>query len=323
LFIEALNGNSEGGLFSKMDKLDFVAIGHLIKETIEFPEKRVGPILGSPVAYSSVTAAKLGMKVGMVTKIGKDMPEDLLKPLAEVNVNKRGIKIGEETTTNLLIYDRLGNKRIEYLKRAPDIFFEDIPTDYLKAEIIFICPMNYEVLVETVKTIRKKSKATLAVDLGGYGGAASSKHPRDLKFLKKLVGYFDIVKVSSEDCRHLFLSEEISYPKKIADLLIKWGASIGIVTLGEKGCIVATKTDKFEVPTLPNKAVDCTGAGDVFCAGFLAEYLKTKDARKSALFANVTSSLVVESTGGVTVQRMPTSSMVYEKIKAFDAFNTS
>jgi len=65
-----------------------------------------------------------------------------------------------------------------------------------------------------VKAIRKKSKAILAVDLAGYGGAPSSKHLRDRKFLKKLVGYFDIVKVSSEDCRYLFLSEEISYPKK-------------------------------------------------------------------------------------------------------------
>jgi len=41
------------------------------------------------------------MRVGIVTKIGKDMTEDLLKSLAEVKVNKRGIKVGEETTTNL------------------------------------------------------------------------------------------------------------------------------------------------------------------------------------------------------------------------------
>ena len=171
-----------------MDNVDFVAIGHLVKETIEFPGKKVGPVLGSPVAYSSVTAAKLGMRVGIVTKIGKDMAEDLLKFLGTVKVNKRGIKIGEETTTNLLIYDSLGNKKIQYLKRAPDILSKDIPTDYLKAEIIFVCPINYEVPVETVKAIRKKSKAILAVDLGGYGGAPSSKHLRDRKFLKKLVG---------------------------------------------------------------------------------------------------------------------------------------
>jgi hypothetical protein len=42
------------------------------------------------------------------------MPGDLLKPLLKVNVDRRGIKIEEETTTNLLIYDKLGNKRIEY-----------------------------------------------------------------------------------------------------------------------------------------------------------------------------------------------------------------
>ena len=170
--------------------LDFVAIGHLIKETIKFPERKVGPVLGSPAAYSSVAAAKLGARAGIVTKIGRDMPDDLLKPLVEVNVDRRGIKIGERTTTNLLIYDKLGNKRIEYLKKAPDIFFQDIPKDYLNTKIIFICPINYEVPVETVEAIRKDSRAILAVDLGGYGGAASSEHPGDQRFLKKLVGYF-------------------------------------------------------------------------------------------------------------------------------------
>jgi len=301
-----------------MDKVNFVVIGHLIRETIKFPEKRIGPVLGSPAAYSSVAAARLGARVGIVTKIGEDMPENLLKPLVEVNVDRRGIKIQGKTTTNLLIYDKLGNKRIEYLKKAPDILFNDIPKDYLDAEIIFMCPINYEVPVKTVEAIRKNSRAILAVDLGGYGGAASSEHLGDQKFLKELVEYFDIVKASSEDCRYLFLSEEISPPEKIADLFVKWGANIGIVTLGEKGCLVVAKTDKFKIPAFPAKIVDCTGAGDVYCAGFLTEYLRTENAQKSALFASAAASLVIEGTGGVTAKRMPTSSRVYERMRAFD-----
>jgi len=292
-------------------RLDLVTIGHLIKETIKFPEKTVGPVLGSPVAYSSVAAAKLDTRVGIVTKIGKDMPEDLLKPLLEVNVDRRGIKVGKETTTNLLIYDELGNKKIEYSKKAPDIFFQDIPKDYRDPKIIFVCPINYEVPVETVEAIRKNSKATLAVDLGGYGGAASSEHPGDYKFLKKLVGYFDIVKASNEDCRHLL---GMKGNEEAANLFVEWGANIGIVTLGEKGCIVVTKSEKFKIPAFPAKVVDYTGAGDAYCAGFLTEYLRTKDARKSALFGCATSSLVIENTGGVTSLRMPTRSDVNKRM---------
>ena len=291
---------------------DLIAIGHLIKETIKFSEKTMGPLLGSPAAYSSVAAAKLGVRVGIVTKIGEDMPEDLLNPLVEVNVDRRGIKVGEKTTTNLLIYDELGNKRIEYLKKAPDILFDDVPEDYLNAGIIFICPINYEVPVKTVEAIRKNSKAILAVDLGGYGGAASSEHPGDQKFLRELVGHFGIVKASSEDCWHLLGVKEEE--EKVANFFIKWGANIGIVTLGEKGCIVAAKSDEFKIPSFPAKVVDCTGAGDVYCAGFLTEYLRTKDARKSALFACATSSLVIEGTGGVTSSRMPTTSKVHKRM---------
>ncbi len=92
------------------------------------------------------------------------------------------------------------------------------------------------------------------------------------------------------------------------------GCYIGIVTLGEKGAIVATKDRKFRVPAFPVRVKDCTGAGDAYSAGFLAEYLRTKDPYKSALFAVATASLVIEGTGGVLAERMPTTSEVQSRI---------
>ena len=49
-------------------------------------------------------------------------------------------------------------------------------------------------------------------------------------------------------------------------------------------------------------------------AGFLAEYLRTKDVEKSALFASATASLVIEDSGGVSVKRMPIESEVFKRI---------
>lgn len=299
-------------------KPDLVAIGHIINETIEFPDRTIGPVLGSPVAYSAVVAARLGVKTGIVTRIGTDMPSHLLEPFSEAGVDMLGMKVeGEKSTETRLVYEESGSKMLLYPQRAPDIFFGDIPKDYLEAKIFFVCPINYEVPIETVKALADLG-TTLATDLGGYGGAAASSHPstpEDREALRELVGCFHIVKASTEDCRHLFGAKS---EEEIARLFVEWGAEIGMVTLGEKGAFAATKEQEFRVPTFPANVVDVTGAGDAYDAGFLVEYLRTKDAWKSALFASATASLMIEGTGGVLASRMPTTSEVNERIAKGD-----
>ncbi len=208
-----------------MEKLDFVAIGHLIKETIKFRDKRIGPVLGSPAAYFSAAAARLGAKVGIVTKVGKDISQDLIKPLFQAGVDTTGLKIdGEDTTTNLLLYDASGNKRFRYLEKAPDILFNDIPRTYLDTEIFYVCPINYEVSLETIRHIHSLGKI-VAMDLGGWGGAASTTHPqgeKDYHILRKLMRYLEVIKASAEDCQYLFHSKDIP-ANEVPHLFVEWG----------------------------------------------------------------------------------------------------
>lgn len=296
---------------------ELVIIGHIINETIQYSDRTVTPVLGSPAAYCSVIASKLGIRTGLVTKIGKDWPDKLLQVIKDAGVDVRGVKVGDRSTRNLLIYDISGNKKVRYIEKACHIMFDDIPKEYLGAKIIYVCPMDYEVPLETVKELDNLGK-TLAVDLMGYGGATSSIHPHQKEqethqALKELVRHFHIVKASIEDCQYFFETKK-RMEEDIAHLFTKWGADIGIVTLGEKGAIVTTRDKIFRAPAFPVRVEDCTGAGDAYSAGFLAEYLRTKDSNKSALFAAATASLVIEGSGGVLLERMPTSSQVRDRI---------
>ena len=297
---------------------ELVVMSHIVNETVAFPDRVMEEVLGSPTAYTSVAAARLGMRTGVVTKIGTDLPPHFLKAFEEVNIDTRGIKIeGKDTTHSLLTYDELGNKEILYPKKAPPLIFDDIPKDYLDAKIIYICPMDYDVPFETIKSLHRQG-ITLASDIGGYGGAHSSKHPGDKekktrKTIRELIKYFHIVKASIEDCQHLFGAKE-GMEEEMAELIVNLGADISIVTLGEKGSFISSKKGTFKMPAFPTQTKDCTGAGDVYMAGFLVEYLRTKDMWKSALFASATASIVIEGTGGVEAGRMPTTSEVEKRI---------
>ena len=119
------------------EKPDLVCVGHIVREMISFPDGVKGPFLGSPPAYCSVAAARQGTKTGLVTKIGPDMPSELLVPFADASVDTTGLLHTGTTTGSELIYDANGNKEIRYRqptdqrKRHPRIVQKLPPDVYL------------------------------------------------------------------------------------------------------------------------------------------------------------------------------------------------
>ena len=75
--------------------------------------------------------------------------------------------------------------------------------------------------------------------------------------------------ISDGDFRHL-----------VSDKSVELGCIL-VVTRGEKSTFAADKGNFVEFPVEKIKAVNTTASGDAFSAGFLYEYLKTKDFLKS------------------------------------------
>lgn len=298
---------------------DIITIGYIFNENILFPETKAGPFLGGTVSYSSVVLGRLGDSVGIVSNIGTDMPYLLLKPIYDSGVDTAGLHIrgDSHTTTNILIYDKDGNKKINYIYKAPRIVNEDIPSDYLNCQIVFFCPVDFDVSPETVAHIKGKGLIT-AADMGGFGGAHSSAELQEqflqnrTENLKAYTQNIDIAKASMEDCRHLFGEDGFSEEEALQKL-IDTGIKIAIITMGEKGAVIATKEGCTRIPPIQVNVVDTTGAGDTFMAAFLSEYIKTKDLYISGLFASATSSILIERSGGVNTDRIPNREQVLKR----------
>lgn len=296
--------------------VEVVSVGHILKEQVIYPEKEIGPVLGSPAAYSAVASSRLGVNTGIMTKVGENMPKDLLQVFGEAGVNQEGLRQleGEKTTVNQLIYNEAGEKHLNFLQKAPDLLPKDRPKSYQKAKLFYVCPIDFEVPLRTVEKLDGLG-GDLMVDLGGYGGATSSTHQmgdsKKLEDLKQLISQFDIVKISLEDSRLIFGKDKQNLPNEVAERFLQWGADISLITLGEKGGLVVTLDEKENVPSYTDSPKDQTGAGDTFGAGFIAEYLNDKSPVESTHFASATASLVIEESGGVRAERMPR----YEEVK--------
>ena len=302
---------------------DIVLVGHIVKEMIHFPDRTIGPVLGSPVAYGSVVAARLGERVGIVTSVGSDMPDELLRPFREAGVDVRGLRRreGSCTTASELIYHESGSKEIRYPQKAPAILPEDVPPAYRKAPVFYVATMDHDVPLRTISHLRSLG-GTLAIDLGGYGGAHSCEHPaeaeqRNPSRLRELVSHFDIVRASLEDCAHLFGAGRVATPmgeESVVRQFVGWGAELGVMTLGERGCVIATKDRVVRVPAQKGEVIDTTGAGDTFSTAFLVGYVHTGQVEWSARFGAAVVIHVIERTGGVRASRMPTRHEVYSRL---------
>lgn len=306
--------------------MDVVLVGHMVKEVIRFQDGRtVGPVLGSPVAYGSLMARSLGAEVGVVSIVGSDMPGNLLDPLRVSGVNLDGLAMetGPVTTTTELVYDHDGNKEVRYTQKARPISLADIPANFFSAKAVSIATMDYDVPLEVIRQICRirQFPPLLAVDLGGYGGAHarkdSSSEGRRLDATQELVSCFDVVRGSVEDCALLFGTEQVTdevSQHKIVHSFLDWGAKIAVMTRGEKGALVGTPQGVLLIPTEPGEVIDTTGAGDVFLASFLVQFVQSGDVEQAMRFATAATTHVIERTGGAHPARMPSRAEVTARL---------
>ena len=294
---------------------ELVFTGHLVREMIHFPERSLGPVLGSPVAYGSLTASRLGGQAGIVSLVGTDMPPELLQPLREAGVDLAGLQVlqGAQTTRSELSYSADGHKQIRYPQQAPPIRPEHIPQRFRDAAVFAVVTMDHDVPVETIRQMRSLP-GRLAVDLGGYGGAHSRVHPeaaaqREPRALLELVACFDIVRASVEDCALLLgavaVADDAALRATLATLLAQ-GPAIAMITLGERGCLVVTQEGFQQLPAQSGEVIDTTGAGDAFYSAFLLQYLRSGGrVEEAGRFAAAAVMHMIGRSGGAHLQRFP------------------
>ena len=86
----------------------------------------------------------------------------------------------------------------------------------------------------------------------------------------------------------------------MADVFLKAGVRHVIIKLGAEGCLLKGGSIRLRLPAFPVKAVDTTGAGDQFLAGFVSEVLRGSSLPEALRFANACGALCTTAVGAGT-----------------------
>jgi ribokinase len=253
-----------------------VFVGHISVDKVENVNgTRVQP--GGAALYAAMAARTLSQNVTLISATGKDN-----QFLNELNVLPyKDVKIYDAPSTKFHIrYD--SRWEAHYLKAShgagAKITSRRISDKWLKHKSIFhISPMQPSKVVKIVDKIKKKSPETLVSVNTWLDYIREGRKNR--RILKDIALKADFLIMSDTEVKALTQTDSISSAVR----LLK--AKRLIVTLGSLGAIIRGEDVGLQMVAAlnlpPDKVVDTTGAGDVWCGAFLATYNLTEDFSKS------------------------------------------
>ena len=281
----------------------------VVGETIMGNDFMTNP--GGKGANQAVAAAKLGADVHFVGRLGNDaFGKEGLSNMQSVGINTDHITITEGVSSGvaLITVDDDGNNAIVVAPGANDVV---TPDDVKKAEDVIkssgALVVQLEVPMETIKAAVKMAHDANVMVV--FDPAPAQPLDADL------IAMIDILKPNEIEAQMLSgveVKDEAS-AKAAAQELLNKGAKAVILTLGEKGCLIAADGKMELIPAKQVKAVDSTAAGDAFTGALAAGLTEGKSLTDAVNLAIHVGALSVTKRGAQA--SMPTRQEVQDFMK--------
>ena len=257
---------------------------------------------GGDALNQSIVLSRLGKSVKWISKLGDDDAGQQILNYAKKNgVDISGVKVQSNLATGVtvVLVDTKGERRfltnphssLRKLSEEDIVPHIDDMADIVSFASLFISSMLDVPAMERLFRRIKTSKRTLALDM---------KYPARGERLEELSGVLsnaDYFFPNESELAALANEEDID---KNISALLNCGLKCAVVKRGGKGCIIATKNFRHEIPAYPvEKVIDTTGAGDSFAAGFLWALSEGWQLEDCGKFACAVASCSVEEVGAV------------------------
>lgn len=261
-----------------------------VLEALERHGKFVSRSPGGSAANTAVAMSRLGFKTGFLGQVGEDENGDfLLDSMSGVDTSR--IRRGGKAGLTIILLDAEGERTIIVLPNANDEFsYSDIDIEYA-AKTKFLHLTSFAGEVPT------NAQVELAQKIGD--GVKISFDPGEIHTQKGLVKMMPVFRkshtvfITDREVRLLTGEDYVDGTHEI----LNYGPEIVVCKLGKIGSFVLTREEEFGIPAEKVKAIDKTGAGDVYAAGFVAGLLKKMPLMQCAQFANKAAAKSIEGWG--------------------------
>jgi sugar/nucleoside kinase (ribokinase family) len=296
--------------------IDVVCVGILVADAIAKPVDRIPEkgrlelvdtlslYTGGCAANAAIDLARIGRKAAVIGKIGNDgFGSFLCRSLEQAGLDTGGIVKSDDdaTSASLVIVSSDGERSFIHSVGANGTFSEkDISYNIVDQSAIVMvagCMLMPTFDGPDCALFLKKSKERGKIT--ALDTAWDSKG-RWMKILSPCMPFIDYFLPSYEEAVEL---SGLKDPEEIADCFLNMGPHTVVIKLGKDGCFAKSRLtgEKHRIPTYTKvHAVDTTGAGDAFCAGFLAALSAGRSLLDCVRFANAVGTHCVMAPGAST-----------------------
>jgi len=253
---------------------------------------------GGSAANTIVGLARLNCKTGFIGKTASDREgKMLLEAFHKEGVDTEGVTLAKNGRSGTVMgfIDKKGNRALYVDPSVNDMLsYGEIPQKYA-SQTKFLHLTSF--VGEKPFNAQKKLLRTLpdSVEVSFDPGALYSK--LGLAKLKQIIKRTFVLLPNA--CEVALLTDETDY-RAGAEVLLGEGVKIVAVKLGGRGCYVTDGKRSCMVDSFKVKAVDTTGAGDAFNAGFLYGLINGKSLLECGRIANFVASKCVTKIGART-----------------------
>lgn len=190
--------------------------------------------------------------------------------------------------------DNPNDRRQRVTAQADPFCIEDLKD--VQADIIHLGTLLADDFsLEVIKHLAGKS--TLAADVQGFLRKVENEkvYPVDWAEKKEALKYIHTLKANESEMEVLTGCSE---PHEAALLIADWGVKTVLLTLGDKGSLIYSGGQFYDIPAYPTlQVVDATGCGDTYMAGYLYKRSQGASYEEAGCFAAAMCTIKLQSHG--------------------------
>lgn len=224
-------------------------------------------VAGGSAANTITCTSIFGMPSGFIGKIGDDELGLLFKSDQEQHGVKSLLLKSPHSSGRSMVFVSGGNAErtfAVYLGAALDLVPEDLKPEFFEGYDYFHIEgylVQNQALIRRAVQLAHEAGCIISIDMASYNVVESN-----LAFLHDIVDkYVDIVFANETESRAF---TKLSDPREALREISKH-CKIAIVKVGKDGSWVRSGDEEYFIGVWPAEAVDATGAGDTYAAGFL------------------------------------------------------